>query len=58
MLKDKRKESGLSQMELSEKSGIPMRTIQYWEAGHVLEAKVGSLKKVAEVLGCRIDDLL
>lgn len=58
MLKEKRKESGLSQRKLSEKSGIPLRTIQNWEGGGIKCAVVGTLKKVADVLGCRVDDLL
>lgn len=48
----------MSQMELSKRSGIPYRTIQHWEEGHVEDAKVGSLKKVADLLGCKVDDLL
>lgn len=58
MLKKKRKESGLSQRELAERSGVPLRTIQNWEEGGISRAVVGSLKRVADVLGCTIDELL
>lgn len=58
MLKKKRREVGLSQRELSERSGVPLRTIQNWETGGIDRGIVGSLKRVADVLGCKIDDLL
>ena len=57
MLKKKRKEAGLTQKQLAEKSGVPLRTIQNWE-DHVNEPLARPLKKVAEVLGCRVDDLV
>ena len=58
MLKEKRKEAGLRQRELAEKADVPYRTLQHWEEGHVLKAAVGQLKRVADVLGCKVDDLL
>lgn len=57
MLKRKRRESGLTQRQLAEKSGVPLRTIQNWE-GHVTEPLARPLKRVAEVLGCKLDDLV
>lgn len=60
MLKTKRVEAGLSQMMLSVESGVPLSTIEYWERSreHIERAKVGNLKKVADVLGVKVDDLL
>lgn len=58
MLKEKREEAGLSQRGLAEKAGVPLRTIQNWEGRGVYRAVVGNLKKAADALGCRIEDLL
>ena len=57
MLKEKRKEAGLTQKKLAELSGVPIRTIQNWE-DHVSEPLARPLKRVAEVLGCKVDDLI
>ena len=57
MLKQKRKEAGLTQRQLAEKSGVPLRTIQNWE-DHVTEPTARPLKRVADVLGCKVDDLI
>lgn len=58
VLKKKRKDAGLSQRELSERADVPLRTIQNWEKSGIGRAVVGSLKRVADVLGCTIDELL
>ena len=60
MLKDERQRAGLSQAKLSKEANIPLCTIEYWERSreHVAKAAAGSLKKIADVLGCRIEDLL
>ena len=58
MLKDERKKRGVSQAELSRMTGIPVRTISHWEMGHVAEAKAKNLKKAADALGCKFDDLM
>ena len=57
MLKQKRREAGLTQKQLAERSGVPMRTIQNWE-DHVTEPFARPLKRVADVLGCKVDDLI
>ena len=57
MLKEKRIEAGMTQRRLAEAAGIPRRTIQYWEAD-ISSAPAVSLKKVADALGCKVDDLL
>ncbi len=48
----------MSQRELAKRSGVHLNTINNWECGGVLNAKVGTLKKVADVLGCTVDELL
>ncbi|TNU89007.1 helix-turn-helix transcriptional regulator [Eggerthella lenta] len=58
MLKEKRKQAKLSQPKLSKESDVPLRTIQNWEKRGIEHATVGSLKRVCDVLGCKIDDLL
>lgn len=58
MLKTKRKEAGLTQRMLAELSGVPKRTIQDWERFGADRAVLGKIKRVADVLGCKVDDLL
>ena len=58
MLKEERVRAEISQRRLSDESGVPLRTVQYWEQGHADRAIVGELKKVADVLGCKVDDLI
>ena len=58
MLKEKRMEAGYTQRRLSEESGVALRTIQHWEQGHVDRAIAGDLKRVANLLGCKVDDLI
>lgn len=59
-LKKRRKECGLRQADLSELSGVSVRTIQHYEQGtkDLNKAAAISVKKLADALGCRIDDLL
>ena len=54
----KRVALGMSQRELAKRAGVHVNTINNWECGGVLNAKVGTLKKVADVLGCTVDELL
>lgn len=58
MLRKKREEKGLSRRALSEASGVPYRTLEYWEIRGVDRATVGNLKKVAKTLGCKTGDLI
>lgn len=55
-----RKAIGLSQKELSEKSGVALRMIQQYEqrAKDINHAKASSLFALAQVLGCKAKDLL
>lgn len=58
MLKKIRKERGLSWARLSDMSGVPVSTLAHWEAGGIAAARVGSVGRVADALGCSIDDLM
>lgn len=58
MLKRLRTKQGLSLRKLSELSGVPHRTIHCWELRGTEHAVAGKLKKVADVLGVKVDDLL
>ena len=55
-----RKAVGLSQNELSEKSGVTLRMIQQYEqrAKDINKASAGNLFALARVLGCKAEDLL
>lgn len=56
-LKRARKAAGLTQRRLSELSGVKLRTIQNWEYG-VTVPTILDFKKVADALGCKVDDLI
>ena len=56
-LRRARKAAGLTQKELSSLSGVKLRTIQNWEYG-VTVPTVPVFKKVADALGCKVDDLI
>lgn len=53
-LKHQRKLAGLTQRELSERSGVSLRMIQAYEQFHqdIAKAEAGSLLNLASVLGC------
>lgn len=59
-IKQLRKQSHLSQMELSILSNVPIRTIKAYEQGTVDIAKgqAETLYSLAKVLGCTIEDLI
>ena len=59
-LKLLRQKAGLSQRELAEMSGVPMRTIQQYEQRqkNITKAKAEYLVMVAKVLCCTVDDLI
>ena len=50
-LKTKRTELGLTQADLSKLSNVGISTIATLERGSINQTKVGTLKKLAEVLG-------
>ena len=55
-----RKVIGLSQKELSEKSGVTLRMIQQYEqrAKNINKATASNLIALARTLGCKAEDLL
>lgn len=59
-LQRQRKRCGYSQKELSEKSGVNLRTLQQYELGtkDINKASVSTVKALAAVLGCQIEDIL
>ena len=59
-LQRQRKQCGLTQKELSEKSGVKLRTIQQYEmkAKDINKASVSTILALASSLGCRVEDLL
>lgn len=59
-LKIYRQRANLSQRELSELSGIPLRMIQHYEQRqkNINKAQVESLIKLSKVLSCNVEDLI
>lgn len=57
-LKKLRAESGMTQVELSEKSGVGRITISRLESGELKETTLGTLTKLAKALQVSVDDLI
>ena len=59
-LKQIRKEKGLTQKELAEKTGTNLRTIQHYEQGSkdLNMAAAITVLRIAQALDCSIEDLL
>lgn len=59
-LQTQRKLCGYSQRELSEKSGVNLRTLQQYELGtkDINKASAQTIVSLANVLGCAVEDLL
>lgn len=59
-LQEQRKRCGYSQKELAEKSDVNLRTLQQYElrAKDISKASVQTVVSLANVLGCRVEDLL
>ena len=59
-LKQIRKEKGLTQKELAEKTDTNLRTIQHYEQGSkdLNMAAAITVLRIAKALGCSIEDLL
>lgn len=51
-----RRNAGLTQAQLSQKSGVATSTISRFELVGINDAKVETLLKLAEAIGCRIGD--
>ena len=52
--------AGLSQKELAEKTGIPLRTIQQYEQGQkdLTHASAESVVRLAKALYCGVEDII
>lgn len=59
-LKMMREKAGLTQLQLSEKTGIHYRTLQYYEQGQMDfdHARIDKILSAAIVLNCGIEDLI
>lgn len=59
-LKNNRIAYGLTQKELSERSGVNVRIIQHYEQGFkdINKAQAMTVYKLAEALGCNVKDIL
>ena len=57
MFTDFRKKSGLSQSQLAKKLNVSQQSISQWENG-TREPSIEMLKKLAEIFGCTIDELV
>ena len=55
-----RRAAGLSQQELSEKSGVKITTLQKLESGvnNIMGAKVGTVLALARTLGITVEELI
>ncbi len=59
-LQQQRKRCGYSQRELAEKAGVNLRTLQQYElrAKNINKASVQAIVALANVLGCKVENLL
>ena len=59
-LQAKRKAAGLTQRELAERSGLSIRTLQYYEQGvlDINKAAAATVYRLAVALGCDVPDVL
>lgn len=58
LLEEYRTKRGMSQGELSKRSGVPQPMISEIETGTVKAPRVTTLYKLAEALRCTVDDLI
>ena len=56
-IKKYRQKSGMSQDKLSKLAGVTLHTITKIESGATLDPRVETVKKIADALGCSIDEL-
>ena len=59
-LKEIRESKSLSQRQLAEMSDVNVRMIQHYEQGakDINKAQAGTLYKLAQALGCSMEDLI
>lgn len=56
-IKERRQEAGMSQEELSEKSGVSRTIISGLESGTITTTTTKTLVKIAEALGLKVSDI-
>lgn len=57
-IKKLRESKGMSQAELASASGVPVATIESIERGEEIQVLVGMCRKIADVLGVDLEELL
>jgi len=57
MLQAYRKKAGMTQAQLAERSGLPLRSLQNWEAGHRMP-RAEALLALARAVGATVEQLL
>lgn len=59
-IKEQREKSGMTQAELSARSGVNLQMIQKYEQGvkNINNAKVITVLKLADALGCEVKDII
>ena len=57
IVKRKREEMGISQNQLAKMSKVPQSVISNIENGKTVSPRIDTLKAIADVLGCSLDDL-
>ena len=57
LMKERRKELGMTQMDLAVRMGVQLSTVSSWERG-ARTASVPNLRKLAGILGVSMEDLL
>jgi len=58
IIKAKRKQAGLTQVELSERAGLVQAQLSKIEAGQCSNVTINTLRGIAKALGCSVTDLL
>lgn len=56
-LREARQRAGMTQAQLAEAIGCKQKDVSRWEAG-LFEPGVLTVKKMAQALGCSMDDLV
>lgn len=58
MLKEIREKRGMSQAELSRRTGISQGVISYIECGRTKNPRIDTMQAIAAALHCTVDELL
>ena len=57
-IKALRQSKNMTRKAVSDKSGVPARTIDDWENGRRIPRDVYQIKKIADALGVKIEELI